>query len=258
MKSTLSFFNRSTYLIRLDDACVGFDYPKWKYISKKINARNIKPLIAIVPKNSDPKLMCEGGVGVDQFWEYIVECSNLDWTLGLHGYNHQLHSISIFDQIVRVNTMSEFATLSFEKQCNKIDKGLKVFDKYGLSPSVFVAPAHSFDKVTLQALKKTSNIRHISDGHFLFRCIMGEFYFIPQHLWKLRWLPFGLYTVCLHPSEMSYSEIDNFFNLIDKKKFNIGNFEKEAFKSKRTTSCQANKIFQILFLIFLKLKRSFR
>lgn len=255
MRSVFGYFNQSVYLLRLDDACVGFDYQKWMYITKKINTRNIKPLIAVVPKNADPELMQDDSVGADQFWSYVADCSKRGWALGLHGYTHQLHPINIADQIVKVNSMSEFATLDFESQSNKITQALSIFKEYNLTPTVFVAPAHSFDQVTLKSLKKNSDIRCISDGHFPFHCIMDGFCFIPQQLWKFRWLPFGLYTVCLHPSSMSYSEIDIFFDQVDKEKFNIKSFKEVAFRGKCTIPCWFFNIFQSAFLILLKIKR---
>lgn len=51
-------------------------------------------------------------------------------------------------------------------------------NSHGIDPTVWIAPAHSFDKNTLIALKLETNIRIISDGFVLpcFHLRMKVFY----------------------------------------------------------------------------------
>ena len=71
----------------------------------------------------------------------------------------------------------------------------------GCEPSVWVAPAHTFDKTTVRILLEETRIRTISDGlssRPFTRLGMGWF---PQQLWRPRACPAGIWTLCLHPND---------------------------------------------------------
>ena len=105
---------------------------------------------------------------------------------------------------------SEFSGLSLEEQRDKIRKGFKIFKKNQIKPTVWVAPAHCFDYITLHALELETDIKIISDGIAYSPYYFKGFYFIPQQLWKLKKKYFGIWTVCLHPDTMSDDEIQEF------------------------------------------------
>lgn len=69
---------------------------------------------------------------------------------------------------------------------------------------------HTFDANTLEALKKESNIRIISDTIANDIYFHNDFFFIPQQSGRCRKLPFKVTTFCYHPNIMS--EVD-FINL---------------------------------------------
>ena len=98
----------------------------------------------------------------------------------------------------------------FAKQKFKIKKSLDIFHQNKLEPVIWVAPAHSFDYETLNALKEETNIKIISDGISLFPYYKSGFHFIPQQLWSIKKKTYGLWTVCLHPETMSTEEINKF------------------------------------------------
>ena len=52
-------------------------------------------------------------------------------------------------------------------------------------PKIWVAPAHSFDWVTLEALRQETDIRLVSDGIALNSYRKNGFDFIPQQLWNV-------------------------------------------------------------------------
>ena len=58
---------------------------------------------------------------------------------------------------------SEFAGVPLDQQKEKISLGISIFRSNGIEPQFFFAPAHTYDKNTLLALKSESNIRIISD-----------------------------------------------------------------------------------------------
>ena len=78
--------------------------------------------------------------------------------------------------------------------------------------------------------------------------------YIPQQLWALKKYPLGIWTVCLHPNNMSILEINNFEKSLNdhffKDKFINSNL---ALNYLRNGSVISN-IYKLLFLIKLKLK----
>lgn len=110
---------------------------------------------------------------------------------------------------------SEFAGVSLEKQKEKIRKGVAALKTYGIEPNFFFAPAHTYDKNTLEALRTESNIRIISDTIATKPYRKGDFVFIPQlggHCAEIKIA--GIWTFCLHPSAMTeenYHTTEEFF-----------------------------------------------
>jgi hypothetical protein len=105
--------------------------------------------------------------------------------------------------LVPVNDYSEFVGLDLEEQRRRIRSGAAALKAQGLTPRLFVAPAHGLDRLTLDALREESSIRTISDG-FSFRPYRRyDFLWLPQQLWRPRVMGPGLWTVCLHPNTMA-------------------------------------------------------
>ena len=78
-----------------------------------------------------------------------------------------------------------------------------------------MAPSHTFDSYTLMALESTTNIRVVTDG-FSFRAFKkNNFTFIPQQLWSVRKMPFGLYTICIHPTSMNLDQIHKYIEELE-------------------------------------------
>ena len=80
----------------------------------------------------------------------------------------------------------------------------------GIKTDVFMAPAHSFDCNTLAALTDETAITTITDGFSLHPYYKDNFWWVPQQLWKFRWMPFGIWTICLHPNQMTNDEMARF------------------------------------------------
>jgi predicted deacetylase len=159
----------------------------------------VKPIVSVVPDNKDPQLIVDPPD--PHFWDLVQTWKERGWEIALHGYQH-LYETEI-PGIVPLNRFSEFAGVELERQTNKIESGINIFRKRGITPRVWVAPGHSFDQNTLTALRNSSNIRVVSDGFDLFPYMYDNFYFIPQQLWRIRKVPIGTWTVCLHPNTMS-------------------------------------------------------
>ena len=200
------------YLIRLDDACATQDRGRWDAVEAVLDRYGIKPIVAIVPANGDRELV--RGPEDPAFWDRTRNWERQGWTIALHGYSHVLRPLAVSGgpsaarSLVPVNEYGEFTGLSAEEQDRRVQEGLAILQSQGLTPRVFVAPAHSFDLQTLTSLQKASPIRVISDG-FSFRPYRRfDFLWLPQQLWRPRAMGPGLWTVCLHPNTMTKGTLD--------------------------------------------------
>lgn len=186
------------FLIRFDDICPTLNWTKWDRIVAVLKRLDVKPLLAVVPDNRDPHLMIDPPN--PRFWELVRDWQALGWTIAVHGYQHAY--VTNDAGIVGLNAYSEFTGLPHDEQRRKIEAALAIFSDERVNPDAWIAPAHSFDAVTVRVLLE-NGLRVISDG-FSWRPIekLGATW-IPQQLWQFRRLPAGLWTVCVHANELS-------------------------------------------------------
>jgi hypothetical protein len=179
------------------------DDRKWHALERVLMARSIRPIVAIVPANEEAALVRAGADS--SFWQGARNWARAGWVIGLHGYSHTLRPSR--PGLVPVQARSEFVDLPLDEQRRRIREGVRVFEANGLQAEAWVAPAHGFDMMTLQALRVESQIRLISDG-FARRPYSREgFVWLPQQLWRPRNMGSGLWTICLHPNEMDESAV---------------------------------------------------
>jgi peptidoglycan/xylan/chitin deacetylase (PgdA/CDA1 family) len=182
------------YLLRFDDMCPTMDWSLWNEVEGLLIEAGVKPILAVIPDNRDPKLMVDPPSPV--FWDRVRSWQARGWAIGIHGYQHTY--VNAEPGILRLNRRSEFAGLSYEEQLEKLRKGLEVFEREGVHADAWVAPGHSFDWVTVSALTALG-IRTISDGMALapFRDPQGNAW-VPQQFANMRPMPFGVWTYCYH------------------------------------------------------------
>jgi len=198
------------YLLRLDDLCPTADWQRWGRLEQTLDAAGVKPIVAVVPENQDPSL-CLDEPRPD-FWEWLQRKSNQGWCVALHGYQHAKNTQN--PGLVGLRSSSEFAGLPYATQAAKINAALAIFNEHGICPKIFVAPWHSFDQNTLQALIM-AGINLISDGFYLRPIQRFGIVWVPQQLSGFRQFPLGLWTVCLHPNNMSVEDIDALSQKLD-------------------------------------------
>ena len=186
------------YIMRLDDASEYMDLEKWKRMEQLLDKYGIKPIYGIIPANEDPELLKYGKV--EGFWNLMTSWKEKGWAPALHGYTHVFETDD--GGINPVNSRSEFAGVSLERQRQKIKEGYSTLKEHGILPTVFFAPAHTFDKNTLVALKEETPIRVISDTVANDVYYDDGIYFIPQQSGHCRKLPFKTTTFCYHPNIM--------------------------------------------------------
>jgi peptidoglycan/xylan/chitin deacetylase (PgdA/CDA1 family) len=166
----------------------------------------VKPILAVVPDNRDPKLMQDPPSPA--FWDRMRACQARGWTIALHGYQHTY--VNGEPGLLRLNRQSEFAGLAYETQLEKLRQGLAVFAREGLRAEAWVAPSHSFDWATVAALA-AAGIRTISDGMGLapFTDPLGSVW-VPQQFASMRPMPFGIWTFCYHLDSFTGSDMATF------------------------------------------------
>lgn len=205
------------YLIRLDDACPTMDVRKWERFEEILGDLDIKPMVAVVPDNRDPVLQVNDSD--PDFWDKIRNWQAKGWSIAMHGYQHVFHPIYRKRLLLPFYDRSEFAGLSYSEQAAKIRESWRLFKEQGVAPTLWVAPAHCFDSITLEALRDETPIRIVSDGIACDQFYQHGFYWLPQQLWSLTGKRSGLWTVCLHPSSMNIAQIDEFNALLSSATF---------------------------------------
>lgn len=194
------------YLIRFDDLCPTMNWDVSAEVEHILLELKVVPIVAVVPDNQDPDLRV--GPAHPDFWGEVRKWQTRGWTIGLHGYQHKF--VTREAGIVGTRQESEFAGLSEEEQKAKLQGATEMFSRERVTPDVWVAPSHSFDQITLRALKQRG-VQVISDGFALSPHRDSDgFLWIPQQLWRFRWRPFGVWTVCCHHNRWSKKDIASF------------------------------------------------
>lgn len=144
---------------RIDDVTPTMDWERFYVTLDMLSSYGIKPMLGVIPFCKDEKLLKYPEN--KNFWNEIKKLSEEGYLIALHGYEHlyMTEKAGIFP----VNSYSEFAGLSYEKQYEKIKEGKKILEDHGINTDVFMAPAHSFDENTCRALLD-NGIHYVTDG----------------------------------------------------------------------------------------------
>lgn len=240
----------ATYIVRFDDICPTMDWETWDKVEKVLIAEGIKPMLAVVPDNRDENL--EFGQENKYFWSKVRDWQKMGWSIAIHGYQHLYKTNN--SGLIGLNKYSEFSGLSYDEQSKKLRKALKIFASYDIKPNLWVAPAHSFDKVTVRALSDLG-IEIISDGFFKAPVKYMNMIWVPQQLWKFRHFRSGIWTVCYHVNGMKKKELDKICSdLISYKKSitSLDNLLKNTSINSLTTF---DRVFSMVWVKLIKLKR---
>jgi len=203
---TTAFLWSARYLLRFDDICPTMDWSIWDPVEDLLVAQDIKPIVAVIPDNRDPALML--GPAATDFWNRVRGWQARGWGIGLHGFQHL--AVNSESGILGFPTKSEFAGLPYEEQYRKLRLGLDIFAREGVHPDVWIAPSHSFDLVTVAALRSLG-VHAISDGMALspYRDSHGTLW-IPQQFALMRPMLWGVWTFCYHATYFAEGGMDTF------------------------------------------------
>lgn len=191
------------YLIRLDDIAPHMDWPRFERLARVFDEYKIRPLIGVIPDNQDSQLR-QFPEFVGDFWEKLRSLQACGWEIAQHGFQHVY--VTRKCGLMGINGLSEFAGLPYEEQFDKIAQGQRILREHGLQFETFMAPSHSFDRLTLRALRELG-FTTVTDGFSPWPSIEHGLIFLPQWLAKPRVLPLGVQTFCLHINVMTEWEI---------------------------------------------------
>jgi len=197
------------YIIRLDDACPTMLLENWLLLERLFDEYAVRPVVGVIPDNRDPELIKSA---IDSgFWTRIRQWQDKGWEIAMHGLHHVYHPISQGGKpLLPLADKSEFVGLSLYQQKQMLRQAYSIMSGSGVFPRAFMAPSHTFDLLTLQALREATEIRIITDGHALFPYEENGFKWLPQQLWRYYDMPFGIWCICLHPNTMSKADLLRF------------------------------------------------
>ena len=160
--------------VRMDDITPDMDWNKFRRFKQILNKAGIKPLIGVVPCNQDKKLMIQSQR--EDFWDVIGQLSKEGWSIAQHGHSHTY--VTKKGGLFPLNSYSEFAGLSFTEQVDKLERGKAVLEEHGINTDIFMAPAHSYDRNTLKALKECG-FSKVTDGFGEVPYMQDGIHFLP-------------------------------------------------------------------------------
>lgn len=147
--------------IRMDDITPQMDWERFYSFKAILDEYQIKPLLGIVPDNYDTQLYGSRETEHPEFWSYMRELQKQGWVLAMHGYRHIYATQK--GGLFPLNNFSEFAGLPLARQRAMIADGKRILNEKGIMTDLFMAPAHSYDRNTLKALKEAGFTR-MTDG----------------------------------------------------------------------------------------------
>ncbi len=209
------------FIVRLDDACPTMRRASWDRIEEAATALHIRPIVGVIPDCRDPSMLIDPPE--PGFWERMRRWQSKGWHIALHGLNHLYHDDPKGSRaLVPFHRHGEFVGLPLDAQRALLRQALVIFSANGVAPTFFMAPSHSFDSVTLEALAVETPIRWITDGVSFRPFSRHGFLWLPQQTWGFRAVvPLGVWTVCLHPNTMRNEEVDDLVQALKSRRAEI-------------------------------------
>lgn len=207
--------------IRLDDLSFNSDIEKWSSIFAVLEENSISAIVGVIPDNMDPEFSKCCFSDRKDFWHYVRALQGRGHCIFLHGLNH-LCNIRGYGQFCK-GTLGGETLGSFDYQYNLLNSAVRLFQENDVRIDGFMAPRHNFNNNTLNVLRSL-DIFTVSDRYFPEPVIDKCITFIPVHYSKLPSKPlFVNSTVCLHPENMSFVDIELFRVALEKSRLNFYN-----------------------------------
>ena len=201
--------------VRLDDITPDMDWQRFYAFKALLDKYQVKPLIGIVPDNRDENLKGTLEGAPEDFWAYVRQLKEEGFSIALHGCHHIYTTGK--GGTFPLNNFSEFAGVPYEKQKEMLAEGKAILEKNGIYTDLFMAPAHSYDKNTLRALKETGFTK-VTDG-FGSRPYSWQgltFYPISYQLSRTLQKKTGYSTMVVHAGTVKKEELKNYESYFDR------------------------------------------
>ena len=202
--------------IRLDDITPDMDWVQYRKVEEILDRNNLRPLIGVVPFNSDDNLMrSEAALSEEEYKSFLKGRLDAGWVAALHGYSHVYETKC--HGLFPLNNFSEFAGVPFEEQKRRLAEGRARLLGLGIDTDIFMAPGQTFDRATLEALRE-NGIKRVTDG---FGLVPYErqgltFYPISKRRSDCTKAGAGYTTLVLHTNTMTDAEIEELGVTIEK------------------------------------------
>lgn len=214
--------------VRMDDITPDMNWDNFNFFLNLFEQTGISPLLGIVPDNRDKSLVCTAEVRqqelpcnscevdrrVNFFYSTMKSLENKGFVLAMHGYHHVYTTKR--GGIFPLNRQSEFAGVPYYKQKEMLKNGREKLKQNGIDTDIFMAPAHSYDKNTLKALKE-AGFTKMTDGFGKTPYIYRGLTFYPISFMLSRSLKQrdGATTIVLHANKLTEAEKDRYTKLFN-------------------------------------------
>ncbi len=192
------------YIIRLDDITPDMKWEQFNKVRVLLEEYDIKPLLGVVPENRDKTLSYDEPD--EKFWDVITELVGRGWIVAQHGTYHVYETKE--SGILGVNPFSEFAGLPYGVQLRKLKAGREILKSHGIDTEIFMAPGHSYDDETVEALRECG-FTTVTDGLYPDSYIYKDILFVPCRLNDRYYegISDEVDTICLHTNLMSDDDL---------------------------------------------------
>ena len=240
--------------IRLDDITPDMDWERFLAFKEILDGCGVKPLIGVVPDNRDENLHRAKAAG--DFWEYVKELQEDGWCVALHGWRHLYTTKK--GGLFPLNKFSEFAGVPFAKQKEMLLEATEILKKNGIQTDIFMAPAHSYDKNTLKALKELGYDK-LTDGFGSrpYRRLGMTFYPISFLLRRSQKKRKGATTMVVHTNEIDEAGMARMKKLLTEQKDNLisyGDYLAMKSREKGFWGCLTEYVLASIKRVLVKLK----
>ena len=137
--------------------------------------------------------------------------------MALHGMHHNYTSEK--GGLFPLNNLSEYVGLSYAAQCEMIRRGKDILERNGIHTTLFMAPAHSYDRNTLKALVM-NGFTGVTDGFgdMPYQYKNLTFYPISFRMEKTLQKKNGYSTMVLHANTMTEKDFEVLENRLSDRK----------------------------------------
>lgn len=204
--------------VRMDDISPGMNRENFERFYNLLKECGIRPLLGVVPYNQDTTLNVQTPLEDAAFWQWIRQLQQEGCSIAMHGYSHVYTTSG--GGIFPLNNFSEFAGLTYEDQEKKILKGQEILRKNGIRTDLFMAPAHSYDKNTLCALRNAGFCK-VTDGFGTIPYQYRDITFYPISF-RQRWSlgrKRGYTTFVVHSNSMTDQDFHRWQDNLQKSEF---------------------------------------